>query len=46
MLEEINYEEILIIGISAGMTMALVSMLLSSFITAFKILVKDVSDVG
>lgn len=45
MLSEINYEEIMIIGISAGMTMGIVTTLLSSFITAFKVLIKDVSDV-
>ena len=45
MLSEINYEQIMIIGISAGMTMGIITMLLSSFITAFKVLIKDVSDV-
>lgn len=45
MLEQINYEDILIIGISAGMTMALVTRLLSYIITAFRMIVKDCADV-
>ena len=40
----INYEEILILGISAGMTMGLVAGILSSFIGYFKTLVNDCSD--
>jgi len=41
MLEEINYEEILIMGISAGMTMGIVTSVLSSFLGIFKNLVED-----
>ena len=44
MLETVDYEEILIIGISAGMTMGLVSSILSSFISYFKNLVDDCAD--
>lgn len=44
MLETINYEEILILGISAGMTMGLVASILSSFIGYFKTLVNDCAD--
>ncbi len=44
MLEQVNYEEILIMGISAGMTMGLVTRILSSFLGSFKTIVKDCSD--
>lgn len=44
MLEKVNYEEILVLGISAGMTMGLVAGILSSFISYFKNLVDDCAD--
>lgn len=44
MLETVNYEEILIMGISAGMTMGLVAGILSIFLGYFKTLVNDCVD--
>lgn len=41
MLEEINYQDILIMGISAGMTMGIITSVLSSFLGIFQNLVED-----